>query len=274
MRPPVVAGVDFSAPSRAALETAWSIAAERGTSLVAAHIYPGTTQFGLPASEELRRAQYLEAMARLEHLLGRHDPPAEARPVVREGDPITELTSLAEESGADLLVIGAGHTPAPLRWFTGSITSSLLERLPCDLLIADHFIRAYRRILVPVDTGSADVTLAAALSLASPATEIDVVDVSHAGAGRAVIARWAPAHPRLRLVGEVIRPARRRAAAPSYDLIAVAASKRSWLERLLTRSLAEEVAHDPPCSILVVDAERRPLGREAPVSHQGHGAHP
>jgi nucleotide-binding universal stress UspA family protein len=55
---------------------------------------------------------------------------------VRSGDPAREIIACALEINADLVVIG--HTGKGLlsRWLQGSVGVSLLDQLPCSLLIA------------------------------------------------------------------------------------------------------------------------------------------
>lgn len=50
------------------------------------------------------------------------------------GDPVTCIVDVAEDSGADLVVIGHHKQGALARWFLGSVTAALIDRLNCSLL--------------------------------------------------------------------------------------------------------------------------------------------
>lgn len=52
------------------------------------------------------------------------------------GDPASEIIAAARRSGADLIVVGHRVQGAFARWWGGSVGSSLMENLPCSLLVA------------------------------------------------------------------------------------------------------------------------------------------
>ena len=53
----------------------------------------------------------------------------------RVGEPTDELVAAARENDADLLVVGNGKTRIE-RALHGSVSSSLIHRAPCDVLVA------------------------------------------------------------------------------------------------------------------------------------------
>ena len=55
---------------------------------------------------------------------------------IREGDPAAEIAACAHEIHADLVVLGHTGKGMLARWFQGSVGASLLDRLPCSLLVA------------------------------------------------------------------------------------------------------------------------------------------
>ena len=54
---------------------------------------------------------------------------------VREGDPAHELISLAEETGADLIVAGARGVSLVRGLIVGSVADRLLQHAPCSVLL-------------------------------------------------------------------------------------------------------------------------------------------
>jgi len=55
---------------------------------------------------------------------------------VREGNTAMEIVAHARQIGADLVVLGHSDRSRFTRWFSGSTSSTLLQDLPCSLLIA------------------------------------------------------------------------------------------------------------------------------------------
>jgi nucleotide-binding universal stress UspA family protein len=55
----------------------------------------------------------------------------------RPGDPATELVKVAEEVGADLLVIGNRGMSGARRFISGSVPNKVSHHCPCSLLIVD-----------------------------------------------------------------------------------------------------------------------------------------
>ena len=52
------------------------------------------------------------------------------------GDPAQRIAAVAQEIGADLVVVGHRHQSTFARWWRGSVGANLLEQLGCSLLIA------------------------------------------------------------------------------------------------------------------------------------------
>jgi nucleotide-binding universal stress UspA family protein len=53
------------------------------------------------------------------------------------GDAIQEICACAKRIGADLIVVGHQHKKSWIsRWWTGSISKSLIEEAPCSVLVS------------------------------------------------------------------------------------------------------------------------------------------
>lgn len=52
------------------------------------------------------------------------------------GDPVERIAAVAEEVGADLVVVGHHRQGLLSRWLRGSVTAALNDRLSCSLLAA------------------------------------------------------------------------------------------------------------------------------------------
>ncbi|MDA3921325.1 MAG: universal stress protein [Salinisphaera sp.] len=61
-----------------------------------------------------------------------------AQSYVRAGEPAHQISRLATELGADLVVVGHQRRGLLARWWQGSIGASLLDRLDCSLLVAQE----------------------------------------------------------------------------------------------------------------------------------------
>ncbi|MBU2146995.1 MAG: universal stress protein [Alphaproteobacteria bacterium] len=94
--------------------------------LMAEGAAPGTIEHQREAFEDV----LAEGLARLEAMgfaaTGR----------LEVGDPANQITAVAREIGADLVVVGHRHQSTLARWWRGSVGANLLEELNCSLLIA------------------------------------------------------------------------------------------------------------------------------------------
>lgn len=52
------------------------------------------------------------------------------------GDASTQILTVAREIDADLIILGHRHQTRLARWWSGSVSYSLLDRAPCSILIA------------------------------------------------------------------------------------------------------------------------------------------
>jgi nucleotide-binding universal stress UspA family protein len=82
-----------------------------------------------PADEEARSAALAEARAFLE---GRG---IEGAYVEGVGNPAEVIVQEAEDSGADLIVVGTRGLHATKRLFIGSVSTNVVHHAPCDVLV-------------------------------------------------------------------------------------------------------------------------------------------
>ena len=76
-------------------------------------------------------SDYLQSMMERTGLNGEH---VDVR--IIHGHPVEEIENQVEESNADLVVMG-GHSRSRLtRWLPGRVSSRLVHRLPCDVMLA------------------------------------------------------------------------------------------------------------------------------------------
>lgn len=112
------------------------------------------TEAALRESRERAQADLSAATARLQGC------PAKASALVVDGHPVDALSRLAEESQADLLVVGPHGRGRLESLFLGSISQGLLQTLPTSLLVARAPVRPPERVLLALD--GSEQSLAAA----------------------------------------------------------------------------------------------------------------
>ncbi|MFM1830206.1 MAG: hypothetical protein RLZZ558_546 [Planctomycetota bacterium] len=166
----IVVGTDFSQPAATALGWASAIARAHGAGLLLVHAY-AAQDHGL-SQQETRAALAGLAAVETEHGLQVHVE-------MREGGAATVVSSVAEESGADLLVIGSrGRNPIS-RLFLGSVADATLKmvRRPTLVVHPGDAARAPRstRMLVGMDfSPEADRAAECAVRLAAPREQAEV----------------------------------------------------------------------------------------------------
>jgi nucleotide-binding universal stress UspA family protein len=141
---------DFSDRSEYASRLACLLARDYGARLVVVHVaVPPVVVYGegvVPPEPEVFRAQAQEKLDRLEA------PGAELRLERRlaEGDPVTEILHLAQEIGADLIVMGTHGRTGLSRLLMGSVAEQVVRQAPCPVLT----VRMPFAEAVPVPAGA------------------------------------------------------------------------------------------------------------------------
>src|SRR5436190_21836681 len=132
----IVVGFDGSEHARKALERAADLADGASVAVVAAADVSrlmrdpaGGASPVDPADAEARSAALAEARKVLE---GRD---VEAVYVEGHGNPADVLVQEAEESGADLIVVGTRGQNAAKRLVLGSVSTNVVHHAPCDVLV-------------------------------------------------------------------------------------------------------------------------------------------
>ena len=145
MTGPIVCGVDGSPDSQAALKVAVQFADRLGSTLILAHIaepayvpyaaaYPlGGTAGPTAVAEEAEAKD--EASERLLERVALAAGRADLERRVAIGHPAERLAELADEEGAELVVVGSRGRGALKSAFLGSVSYSLVGMAGCPVLI-------------------------------------------------------------------------------------------------------------------------------------------
>jgi nucleotide-binding universal stress UspA family protein len=137
----LLVSVDFSAATRAVIDTALELAAPAGAKLILHHtLVPAlvTTEYGLGV-EMLREAELMSEKAarhQLEHLEDELTARgADAATVLTHGSAAPCILEAAKKHRADLIVLGShGHT-AFYDLIVGSTTHAVLKKAACPVLV-------------------------------------------------------------------------------------------------------------------------------------------
>jgi nucleotide-binding universal stress UspA family protein len=133
----IVVGIDGSPTAEIALERAVELACVSGARLHVVSAYePASARVsGAPAGEGFQVAPDFKADAVLQRALDRSATrELEVEQHAPKGGPADALIGVAEDRGADLIVMGSVGMKGPKRLF-GSVPNSVSHRAPCDVLI-------------------------------------------------------------------------------------------------------------------------------------------
>jgi nucleotide-binding universal stress UspA family protein len=139
----IVAGTDGSATARRAVEHAVELAATTGARLELVSAYT-------PVPESRLRREALDVPDDVTWMITPHEDAdevlAEAAEIAeeegvpvrchaREGDPASAILDVAEETGADLIVLGNKGMTGARRFLLGSVPNQVSHHAPCSVLI-------------------------------------------------------------------------------------------------------------------------------------------
>jgi nucleotide-binding universal stress UspA family protein len=293
----IVVGIDFSEYSDIALAQATWLAGQTAADLALVHvgapplraagsllaftevwqklIEQRTADDGLTAKNLAERitSQGVQATHRIVH-----------------GDPAERLVKVANDEGANFLVVGTHGLTGVRAFLLGSAAQGVVRQARCNVLVArssENWGTGPKRILVATDfTAYAEEALRAAVALAPDDATIDVVhcwqlpvpaappaaygsgfaslgtlaedlQASAQEHGKVLIKKFASSRLNLRFevfagpsAATVIDHAKREAG--RYDLIVTGSHGRRGFRRFFLGSVAETIVRHAPCSVLVV----------------------
>jgi nucleotide-binding universal stress UspA family protein len=131
----IVVGFDGSEHGLRALERAAQLA--RGGATIRVVSAVDVTRFsrsgGTSAVDPADAEERAKALEQARTLLASHGVQADF--VEGTGDPADVLCLDAEETGADLIVVGTRGLSSAKRWLVGSVSTKVVQHAPCDVLV-------------------------------------------------------------------------------------------------------------------------------------------
>jgi len=225
----ILVGVDFSQPSRVALEHALDIARHTDARLVLVYVgvtpqRPDSVPDGilpmLTEYERILKGYLAEDRRRLAELCARSaDEGVDVSAMIVDDLPDRGICKAAAECDADLVIVGTHGRTGVKRLLLGSVAERVVRLSGHDVLVARPGARptagGYREILVATDfSAMAEAGLRAAIALAAPGARIDILHCSY-------IPAIAFGHvPSTRALAELTEPLARQAHAQGQALVA------------------------------------------------------
>lgn len=214
--------------------------------------------------------------------------PTQIETVVRSGHPADEILRTAGELPAELLVIGARGHSALAALLLGSVSDQVLRQAPCPVLVARSGMETLRRVLIGTDGSpgaSRAVDYVAGLPLPADC-EVRLLTLLPAfeQIAREHVSVAPPLAPEPMTLAELqqreaqeqldaaatqLRQAGKQAVTEvrgtevaegllatsreeGTDLLVIGSHSQSRMERFFLGSVSETLAHEAPCSVLVV----------------------
>jgi nucleotide-binding universal stress UspA family protein len=126
---------DFSTASDAALVHAESLARQMNARLLIVHVEEpplayggGELYYGLPEPSSERILKMLEDVKP-------SDPSVPYTHRLTMGDPAGEVVRIAEDEGAEMIIIGTHGRTGMTRLLMGSVAEAIVRRAPCPVLV-------------------------------------------------------------------------------------------------------------------------------------------
>jgi nucleotide-binding universal stress UspA family protein len=134
----ILVAVDFTKPSRAALDYAVALAAPLGANVDVLHVWKpdGLSASGSGLLSDFVRSDPGKAMVEwLAPLERDHDVQAHGRLAVSEGASVSDtIVDVAQEGAYDLVVLGTSRETRFTHLLHGSVTERVARRAPCPVL--------------------------------------------------------------------------------------------------------------------------------------------
>jgi len=284
----ILVPVDFSPPSRLAVNHAISLARIFRAKLTLMHVVEAPSGFARPVTAEtavIARDHGAQAVRMMSALVGSEDQDdLDLQIVTRSGNIRAQILSVIDEQSADVVVMGTHGRGLFGRWFIGSITEGLLRNTSIPILTVCRATKpvSLTRILFATDlwessTETFDYVLELARASQSELTILHVLDKQNLTYGDTemfvytgepnleeakaklsqFVARAAEKEVKAEAIAvegvaaeEVLKAADRSEA----DLIVVTVQKKGFVERVLLGTTAEFVIREANVPVLSIPA--------------------
>ncbi len=127
----IIAATDGSAAATVAVGKAAALAEAQDAELVVLYVRPP-----LDSREVFRPATIPDLSTYLEDVRARLSN-LKVRTREEAGDPAETICDVAEQEGADVIVVGNRGTQGKRRWFLGSVPNAVVQHAPCSVYIVD-----------------------------------------------------------------------------------------------------------------------------------------
>jgi nucleotide-binding universal stress UspA family protein len=127
----ILVGTDTSVRADRAVEAAATLAGAQDAEMVVLYVKPP-----LDAREVFDPEKLPDPEAYLDHMRSRF-PDVKVRMRSEPGDPAETIVEVAEEEGADVIVVGNRGVHGKKRWFLGSVPLAVVTHSPCSVYIVD-----------------------------------------------------------------------------------------------------------------------------------------
>lgn len=132
----ILVPIDFSEPSVHALRYARVLATRKNAHVILLNVIEGSVSFRSLDVVGQQRARWEQRASRLRELAHRElGSQVAARIEVREGKPFVEITRVAGQCHAELIVVGRHDHHGLRRWVQGHTASRLSKTAPCPVLL-------------------------------------------------------------------------------------------------------------------------------------------
>lgn len=127
----VLVGTDTSPAATLAVEQAGALARAHHAELVVLYVRPP-----VDARDIFDPSALPDVDAYLDEVAGRLDG-VKVRSRQEAGDPAETICDVADEEGADVIVVGNRGTRGRRRWFLGSVPNAVVQHSPCSVFVVD-----------------------------------------------------------------------------------------------------------------------------------------
>lgn len=294
----ILFATDFSTAAEVARDLTLSVARRLSAEVVCVHAVvmteakPDAYELATGHVEDFRKALKQDIVLRRSNLEALStwfsDKGVVSASKLLDGSIVEALCKEAEDSKADLVVVGSHGRTGMGRFLLGSVAERMVRLSPCSVLVARSPTTdstGFHRVLVPTDFGGlADCALEQAINLAAPDAAVDILhawqleefpDGMLVPLGPEAIHRVATAvaSKNTRAQGEALVASvtsddrkvsfhlvegRAKAGIHAfmdehgpYDLVAIGTHGYTGIKRLFLGSVAESTVRHAPCSVLV-----------------------